>query len=223
MEFTSLTRRVAELSDIDSSQSRPIRAAVRPITVTRHWKRRRRGGRRRTAAGAGVPRMRSAALPRRPRRRRAAARSHPRTLVANAPKLRSRTVRPLALRNRAQPQATSKPGSRRAPTSAPSRFDTETNSARPDAGRLCGISLALAPNEACYIPLAHRKTGGGGGAGLFGGGLAPDQIPERDALAALEAAARRPRRPEDRAEPQIRLADVRAARHRDSRPTTTRC
>jgi DNA polymerase-1 len=49
---------------------------------------------------------------------------------------------------------------------------------------LCGIALALAPNEAAYVPLAHRK--GGEGAGLFEAGLAPEQIAERDALDALK-------------------------------------
>ena len=50
---------------------------------------------------------------------------------------------------------------------------------------LCGISLAVAPNEACYVPLSHRHGGEGGEAGLFGGDLAPDQIPERAAIEAL--------------------------------------
>ncbi len=62
--------------------------------------------------------------------------------------------------------------------------DTETTSLDPMQAELCGFSLALAPNEACYVPLAHRQ--GGDGSGLFAGGLAPDQIAERDALAALK-------------------------------------
>ena len=48
---------------------------------------------------------------------------------------------------------------------------------------LSGIALALAPNDACYVPLAHKQSGGG--AGLFDAGLAPDQIKPADALAAL--------------------------------------
>jgi DNA polymerase-1 len=56
--------------------------------------------------------------------------------------------------------------------------------ANPDPMRaeLCGISLAVAPNEACYVPLSHRQGGEGGEAGLFSGDIAPDQIPERAAL-----------------------------------------
>jgi len=48
---------------------------------------------------------------------------------------------------------------------------------------ISGIALALSPNEAGYIPLAHKQSGGG--AGLFDAGLAPDQIKAADAIAAL--------------------------------------
>jgi DNA polymerase I len=64
-------------------------------------------------------------------------------------------------------------------------IDTETTSLDPMQANLCGFSLALAPNEACYVPLAHRKGGDGNG-GLFAGEIDPDQIPERDALAAIK-------------------------------------
>ena len=62
--------------------------------------------------------------------------------------------------------------------------DTETTSLDPMQAGLCGFSLAVAPNEACYVPIGHQKEGGGDG--LFAAGLAPDQIPEADALAALK-------------------------------------
>jgi len=55
----------------------------------------------------------------------------------------------------------------------------------PMQASLCGFALAVAPNEACYVPLAHRKAGGGDGS-LFDAGLAPDQISEGEALAALK-------------------------------------
>lgn len=61
-------------------------------------------------------------------------------------------------------------------------LDTETTGLDAMAADLVGVSLATAPNEACYIPLAHR----GGGDGLFAEGLLPNQIPIRDALAALK-------------------------------------
>jgi DNA polymerase-1 len=62
--------------------------------------------------------------------------------------------------------------------------DTETTSLDAMQAGLCGFSLAVAPNEACYVPLAHKKDGGGDG--LFDAGLAPDQIKEQDALHALK-------------------------------------
>ena len=62
--------------------------------------------------------------------------------------------------------------------------DTETTSLDPMQATLCGFSLALAPNEAFYAPLAHKKDGGGDG--LFDAGLAADQIKEEDALKVLK-------------------------------------
>ena len=64
-------------------------------------------------------------------------------------------------------------------------IDTETNSLDPMQAELCGFSLAVAPNEACYVPLAHRQ-GGDGGSGLFQGERAPDQIEEDAALEVMK-------------------------------------
>src|SRR5712671_556355 len=65
-------------------------------------------------------------------------------------------------------------------------IDTETTSLDPMQATLCGFSLALAPNEACYVPLAHREGGDGISGGLFAGSIAENQISENDALAALK-------------------------------------
>jgi DNA polymerase-1 len=65
-------------------------------------------------------------------------------------------------------------------------IQTETTSIDPMQAGLCGISLALAANEACYVPLAHRKGGDGGDGGLFAGDIAPDQISEVEAIKALK-------------------------------------
>jgi DNA polymerase I len=62
--------------------------------------------------------------------------------------------------------------------------DTETTSLDPMQAGLCGFSLAVAPNEACYVPLGHKKNGGG--EGLFDAGFEENQIPEAEALAALK-------------------------------------
>jgi DNA polymerase I len=68
-------------------------------------------------------------------------------------------------------------------------LDAQTDGLDPMQAQLCGFSLAVAPNEACYVPLAHREQGSGGEdnrGGLFGGGRAADQIEEAAALAALK-------------------------------------
>uniref|UniRef100_Q07H44 DNA polymerase I n=1 Tax=Rhodopseudomonas palustris (strain BisA53) TaxID=316055 RepID=Q07H44_RHOP5 len=62
-------------------------------------------------------------------------------------------------------------------------FEAKATSIDPMQAELCGLALALTPNEACYIPLGHKQSGDGDG--LFAAGLAPDQIGTRDALEAL--------------------------------------
>jgi DNA polymerase-1 len=64
--------------------------------------------------------------------------------------------------------------------------DTETTSLDPMQAGLCGISLAVAPNEACYVPLSHRQGGDGGSDSLFAGERAPDQMSENTALSELK-------------------------------------
>jgi DNA polymerase-1 len=65
-------------------------------------------------------------------------------------------------------------------------IDTATVGTDPMRAELCGLALAVAPNEACYVPLGHRQGGEGEAGGLFGGDLAPDQLSERTALDALQ-------------------------------------
>ena len=63
-------------------------------------------------------------------------------------------------------------------------IDVKATSDDPMQADICGIALALSPNDACYVPLTHKQSGGG--AGLFDAGLAPDQIKAADALTALK-------------------------------------
>ena len=74
-------------------------------------------------------------------------------------------------------------------------IDTETTSLDPMQAHLCGFSLAVAPNEACYVPIGHRDGGSIGSSGdLFApeSKLCPDQIPEQAALAAIKAVLESP-------------------------------
>ena len=64
-------------------------------------------------------------------------------------------------------------------------LDVSAASSDPMQAELCGFSLAVAPNEACYVPLGHRQGGEGGSEGLFRGDVVPGQIAERAALDAL--------------------------------------
>jgi len=52
-------------------------------------------------------------------------------------------------------------------------FDTETTSLDPMAAQIVGLSFAIAPGKACYVPVAHRYAG------------APDQLSREHVLAAL--------------------------------------
>ena len=63
-------------------------------------------------------------------------------------------------------------------------FDTETSSLDPMQADLVGFSLCVAPGRACYVPLGHRNGGTGD---LFGGGdLVAGQLAESEALALLK-------------------------------------
>jgi DNA polymerase I len=61
-------------------------------------------------------------------------------------------------------------------------FDTETNSLDVMQADMVGFSLALAPGRACYVPLLH-STGKGD---LLGGGLVEGQIKVADAIAIVK-------------------------------------
>jgi len=64
--------------------------------------------------------------------------------------------------------------------------DTETTSLDPMQAHLCGFSFALSPNEACYVPIGHKEGSSSGDLFAPESKLCPDQIPEADALAAIK-------------------------------------
>lgn len=61
-------------------------------------------------------------------------------------------------------------------------FDTEATSLDAMQADLVGVSLALAPGKAAYIPLQHKS----GVDDLLGGGVVEGQIPLRDAVSVLK-------------------------------------
>ena len=62
-------------------------------------------------------------------------------------------------------------------------FDTETTSLDPMQAELVGFSMAVAPGEACYVPLAHRTSADSFDFGSHDGVV---QIPSVEALALLK-------------------------------------
>src|SRR5690606_7349684 len=58
----------------------------------------------------------------------------------------------------------------------------ETTSSDPMQAELCGIALATAPGRAAYVPLAHKD----GSADLLGGGLVDGQLAIADVLGVLQ-------------------------------------
>jgi DNA polymerase I len=180
MEFNSLTRRVAEFSSIDAAEIEPNaqltgRAASVPLPLAGE-----EGAR--SASGEGKP----ASTPPAPASGATNGALSPQALVrarseaAHTQKFdRSRyeTVRTLERLNA---------WIARAREIGFVAVDTETSSLDPMQADLCGFSLAVAPNEACYVPLIHRQGGEGGRDSLFAGEVAPDQIPERAALEAIK-------------------------------------
>jgi DNA polymerase-1 len=63
-------------------------------------------------------------------------------------------------------------------------FECKASSIDPMQADMVGIALSLGPNDACYVPLAHRQSGDG--SGLFAADLEADQIKASDALEALK-------------------------------------
>ncbi len=62
-------------------------------------------------------------------------------------------------------------------------FDTETTSLDPMQAELCGFSLATKPGRAAYVPIAHKSGSGD----LLGGGLIENQLSQEEALEAIRA------------------------------------
>ncbi len=187
MEFSTLTKRVAEYSEIDASdvaadgggKSAP---ALRPpargkASTCSHLRRptaKERGG-----AGGGAP-----AKPGDKSDKASSLKGTPISL-ADA---RKEAARKLPV-DRAKYQTIRtldelKAWIGRAREAGRFAIELKANSIDPMQADICGIALALAPNDAAYVPLAHKQAGGG--AGLFDAGLAPDQIKESDALEALK-------------------------------------
>ncbi|HEY2227776.1 MAG TPA: DNA polymerase I [Xanthobacteraceae bacterium] len=201
MEFTTLVRRVAEAAGIDAAEIDPD-AKVGPGAIPL----RRNEGAAAAAAAAGTAERPAPAGPtgvlpltgggvrrEKPAPARAGAQSKgadfsgtPEALAASL--LEAARTRPVD-RSRYETVRTLEglhAWIARARDQGFLAIDTATTSLDPMQATLCGFSLALSADEACYVPLAHRKSGDAGTDNLFADGLAADQIPEAAALEAIE-------------------------------------
>ena len=175
MELTTITRRVGEICGIDPSSIEPDPRFVGPAG----WLGRDGEAalaREQDAMAAARRRRRPRRLRRRPARRRLPISCETRAEEARAPIDRAAYK---TLRSPAELAAWIE----RAHAEGLVAFDTETSSPDPLNAELIGVSLAVKPGEACYIPIGHRV----GADDLFdGGGLVTDQIGEDEAIALLK-------------------------------------
>src|ERR1700722_2315810 len=181
MEFTTLTRRVAEICGVDMGAVEPDPRFVGPAA----WP----GGKGvalleregdAPAQGVSVSAAAPAPAPRQPKTAPQDAAPHD-LAVARAKEARAPIDRTAykVVRTAAELSA----WIARAEDEGVVAIDVETNSADPLQGDLIGLSLAVKPGEACYIPMSHRT----GADDLFNGaGLAPNQIAESEAIALLK-------------------------------------
>ncbi len=191
MEFNTLTRRVAEFSDVDAGEIEPdgrlIAGSSLPVP---------RGGAEDSAPTTKPPRSDGAEQGRldlsTPRVAASAARKgdfgdlSPHALAEARAEAASKSKFDRSKYETVRSLDRLKDWIARAHDIGAVAVDTETTSLDPMQAELCGFSLALTANEACYVPLAHRDGGEGGGDGLFAGKRAADQIEEGAALKALK-------------------------------------
>jgi DNA polymerase-1 len=187
MEFVALTRRVAEFSGLDAAEIEPdlrIMAAGAAGAA--------REGARSKQAPSPAPQLPLAGGRIAPRQQRASLPPGQDNVVALTPKAladaRAQTARSTKIdRSRYEIVRSLERLNQwiaRARELGTVAIDAQTSSLDPMQATLCGFSLAVAENEACYVPIAHRQ--GGDGKGLFAGEIVSGQIEESAALAAMK-------------------------------------
>jgi DNA polymerase I len=192
MEFSTLTRRVAEYSQVDPSDVAADVGGSSPPPL-----RRRSDGEAIREDGKPSDAGNAPPSPTLPLKGGGSALSKPGDRTDKAASLKG-TPQALAEARAAEARNTPvdrkkyqtirtpaelKPWIARAHDAGQFALEAKASSDDPMQAEICGISLALAPNDACYIPLGHKQAGDG--SGLFAAGLAPDQMKVTEALAAL--------------------------------------
>ena len=185
MEFSSLTRRVAEFASIDVGAIEPaaqLSGAARPATQSMA------NGNGSAAPSLQLPLGRPAQPGDASRESRSEAPQYQPLTPQGLAEMRRETARAAKFDRSKYETVRSvdrlKAWVERAWDIGQVALHASSASLDPMQTELCGVALAVAPNEACYVPLSHRQ--GGEGAGLFRGDMAADQIPEAQALEILK-------------------------------------
>ncbi|EKS30708.1 DNA polymerase I [Afipia felis] len=179
MEFSTLTRRVAEYAQIDPADILPDEHLKSPLAAAAHQDSPQTPslGGEPDARAKGTAAMSGGATTAAASAHSPQALAETRTAQAATTKIdrsKYQTIRTLDELNR---------WITRAHDLGHVAIDIKATSIDPMQADICGIALALTPNEACYIPLGHKKSGGG--EDLFASGLAEGQIEAAEAFEAL--------------------------------------
>ena len=170
MEFTTLTRRVADVTGTDAAQIEAAHVAVASVAEAH-------GPDLDVAPSASAPDAAAASAP----AQNVPGVMTPADLVAfRKTEARASAINPaaaIAIRD----IATLREWIAAARDTGLVAFNTQTISLDPMRAELAGFSLALEPGKAAYVPLAHKSGAGD----LLGGGTVEGQIPVREALAEL--------------------------------------
>ena len=216
MEFTTITRRVAEICGRRRHRDRARSALSSAPAGWRGRDGRSRAGRARATRPAPGGRSGAGA--------RSAPMASDAGAISSRPRARARRKRAGRRRAPTGPCATLdelKPGSPARTRPALVAFDTETTSLDPLQADLVGVSLAVAPGEACYVPIGHRA--GRGRSVRAAAGSRRARSAEADALALLKPLLEGAGRAQDRPERQVRLCRCSRSAASTSRRSTTRC
>ena len=192
LNFTTITKRVADLYGVDPAQIEPDSDLSRPWDPTSgRWFHETEGGEATASSGASEGETKVAAA------------GSPGPLSAKPGAAANGAMRPEALVASRRAEAAAQPCDRTksltlrtiedlerwtaaARENAVIAIDFETSLPDPMRSEIVGISLGLEPGMSAYLPLRHRAGDGNGSETLFENGLRGDQLPIETALALLK-------------------------------------
>ena len=224
MEFSTLTRRVADYSQIDPSdveagcrqQERRPAFTPLPLADVDRAGARRVGGTARTLLPSGAPRQRCKPGGADKQDKAASPKGTPVSLAA----AREEAIRKIPFDRKKYQTIRSldqlKAWIARVHDVGHFAIEAMSDSIDPMQAEISGIALALAPNDACYVPLGPQAVRRRRRPVRRRPRAGPDQ--GRRCACGVEAAAGIGRHPQDRLQHQVQRGDAGAARHHAAQP-----